>query len=229
MQFGYPMTLWGRVPTMIYTAMLTSVGIFQSALLNSTFRFLVRPRAGTTVNQLILLAVAAYLLLGGVFAVAGNLLETSAPGSFVDSGAPDRPLVGQGMLYASYVTLSTLGYGEILPVSTWARSWARSLASLEAVTGTLFLAIVIARLVGAYSSDEASAAAGANRLISSPGVSLRPVGRWGTTRCCGRRSRTRRSACRSGGTVRPAVCRRRAVRPASCRNAAAGRPRSGPR
>jgi len=98
MQFGYPMTLWGRVPTMIYTAMLTSVGIFQSALLNSTFRFLVRPRAGTTVNQLILLAVAAYLLLGGVFAVAGNLLETSAPGSFVDSGAPDRPLVGQGML-----------------------------------------------------------------------------------------------------------------------------------
>jgi len=203
MQFGYPITLWGRVPTMIYTAgyagmiyfglnlvrdekvrlvpfvvlaglttlgggwfsldqssrlalaaMLASVGLFQLALLTSTFRFLVRPRAGTTVSQLILLAVSAYLLLGGVFAVAGNLLETSAPGSFVDNGAPDRPLVWQGMLYASYVTLSTLGYGDILPVNPWARS----LASLEAVTGTLFLAIVIARLVGAYSSDDAQAA-----------------------------------------------------------------------
>ncbi len=133
--------------------MLASVGMFQLALLTSTFRFLVRPRAGTTVNQLILLAVAGYLLLGGVFAVAGNLLETAAPGSFADNGAPDRPLVWQGMLYASYVTLSTLGYGDILPVGPWARS----LASLEAVTGTLFLAIVIARLVGAYSSDDAQA------------------------------------------------------------------------
>ena len=197
MQFGYPVTFWGRVPTMIYMAgyagmiyfglnlvrdervrmspfvilagltvlgggwfsfdqssrwallaMLASVGIFQLALLGSTFRFLIRPRSGTTVTQLILLAVAAYLLLGGVFAVTGNVLETMAPGSFVDNAAPDRPLVWQGLLYASYVTLSTLGYGEILPVS----AWARSLASLEAVTGTLFLAVVIARLVGAYSA-----------------------------------------------------------------------------
>ena len=204
MQFGYPITLWGRVPNMIYMAgyagmiyfglnlvreekvrlapfvllagltvlgggwfsldqtsrwaliaMLFSVGVFQLALLTSTFRFLIRPRSGTTVTQLILLAVAAYLLLGGVFAVTGNLLETFEPGSFVDNGAPDRPLVWQGMLYASYVTLSTLGYGEILPVSPWARS----LASLEAVTGTLFLAIVIARLVGAYSGDTGGAPA----------------------------------------------------------------------
>ncbi len=203
MQFGYPITLWGRVPTMIYMAgyagmiyfglnlvrdervrmapflvlagltmlgggwfsldqtsrwallaMLASVGVFQLALLTATFRFLVSPRVGTTVTQLILLAVAAYLLLGGVFAVAGNLLETLEPGSFVDNGAPDRPLVWQGLLYASYVTLSTLGYGEILPVSPWARS----LASLEAVTGTLFLAIVVARLVGAYSADSAAPA-----------------------------------------------------------------------
>lgn len=200
MQFGYPITLRGTVPNMIYMAgyavmiwfglnlvreervrlapfivlagftvigggwfsldqtsrlallaMLASVGLFQTALLASTFRFLVRPRAGTTVTQLILLAVGAYLLLGGVFAVTANVLETLAPGSFVDGIAPDRALVWQSLLYASYVNLATLGYGDIVPVS----AWARSLASFEAVTGTLFLAIVIARLVGAYSADEA--------------------------------------------------------------------------
>lgn len=125
-------------------AMLASVGAFQLALLVSLFLLILSPRYQASPAQLLLAAVAAYLLLGGVFAIAFNLVETASPGSFVDSAAPDRPLVWQGLLYASYVTLATLGYGEVLPISPWARS----LTTLATVTGTLFIATVIARLVG---------------------------------------------------------------------------------
>jgi voltage-gated potassium channel Kch len=48
--------------------------------------------------------------------------------------------------YYSYVTLTTLGYGDITPISTQARS----LALLEAIMGPLYLAILVARLVGIH-------------------------------------------------------------------------------
>jgi len=51
-------------------------------------------------------------------------------------------------LYFSLVTLTTLGYGDIVPV----RPFARSLATLEAAAGILYIAITVARLVAAYQS-----------------------------------------------------------------------------
>ncbi len=48
------------------------------------------------------------------------------------------------MIYFSNVTLTTLGYGDILPLS----NLARMLANLEAMAGQLYVAIVIARMVG---------------------------------------------------------------------------------
>lgn len=56
-------------------------------------------------------------------------------------------------LYYSFVTLTTLGFGDITPVT----ARARSLAVLEAVTGVLFVALLIARLVGMYSRQESKA------------------------------------------------------------------------
>lgn len=127
------------------TFMLATVGLFQLALLSTVFRLVLRAGKNFVPTvELLLAALSAYLLLGGVFAVAFNMLETFVPGSFVDAGAPDRPLVWQGLMYASYVTLTTLGFGDVVAVG----QWARSLVTLEAVLGTLFLAIVIARLVG---------------------------------------------------------------------------------
>ncbi|HMF13670.1 MAG TPA: potassium channel family protein, partial [Gemmataceae bacterium] len=49
----------------------------------------------------------------------------------------------------SFVTLTTLGYGDIVPVSPIART----LASLEAITGQLFLAVLVARLVGLHIAE----------------------------------------------------------------------------
>ena len=56
-----------------------------------------------------------------------------------------RNLLGQ-FSYYSYVTLSTLGYGDITPITRVARSW----SALEAIVGQLYLAVVLARVVALY-------------------------------------------------------------------------------
>ena len=52
-------------------------------------------------------------------------------------------------MYFSFITLTTVGYGDITPIS----NVARTLAMLESMTGTLFVAVLIARLVSLYSSS----------------------------------------------------------------------------
>jgi hypothetical protein len=99
-------------------------------------------------------AICFYLLLGVIWALLFALVELARPGSFLDGGHPlstaatgHRSLVPT-LLYLSLVTLSTLGYGDILPVTPPARM----LAALEAVIGPLYLAVLIARLVGLHAS-----------------------------------------------------------------------------
>lgn len=71
------------------------------------------------------------------------LVERFQPGSF-RSSSPDAALGGPEFTFPSFVTLTSVGYGDILPAS----GFARSLASLEAVAGQVYLAIFVARLVG---------------------------------------------------------------------------------
>lgn len=98
-------------------------------------------RAGPITFHRIQGAVAAYLLLGVLWAHAYALVASVRPGAFSGSlSAADGP---RAFFYLSFVTLTTVGYGDILPV----HPVARSLAMLEAVTGPLYLAILIARLV----------------------------------------------------------------------------------
>jgi len=90
-------------------------------------------------------ALSAYLLAGIFFGVLFHAVERVWPGSFTASGAiGEFPLFDA--IYFSFVTLATLGYGDLVPVS----GVARGLAVIEAVAGQLFLAVMIARLVGSY-------------------------------------------------------------------------------
>ena len=90
-------------------------------------------------------AVAVYLLLGVAWALAFSVLERLVPGTFVFTSTGDQiDLVD--LLYFSFTTLTTLGYGDITPASPVARIW----ANLEAVTGVLYLAVLVARLVSLY-------------------------------------------------------------------------------
>ena len=56
----------------------------------------------------------------------------------------------QTFIYYSYSTLTTLGYGDILPI----QPWARAAATLEAILGVLYITIIMARLVGLYATSE---------------------------------------------------------------------------
>ena len=95
---------------------------------------------GAVTADRIMGAVALYLLLGIGWSVAYELVSVHVPGAFTGDTpgrGPDR------WLYFSFVTLTTVGYGDITPV---ARA-ARSLAALEALVGQLYPAIILARLV----------------------------------------------------------------------------------
>ncbi|UCF20549.1 MAG: two pore domain potassium channel family protein [Gemmatimonadota bacterium] len=100
-------------------------------------------------------AAAVYLLLAILWAVGFDIVETLRPGSLtlgVDGDAIPGDNVFRALLYFSFVTISTLGYGDITP----ATEAARILAILEAVLGQLFLVLVVARLVGLYTADQYS-------------------------------------------------------------------------
>lgn len=91
----------------------------------------------------ILAAVCIYLLIGAVFVPVYGLLETLEPHSFRDAGREGDVTDWQQFVYYSYVTLNTVGFGDIRPVG----NWARSLSNLEAMTGVLYVAILISQLV----------------------------------------------------------------------------------
>ena len=86
-------------------------------------------------------AIAVYLLFGIGWAHAYHITAMLHPGSFQSTAGEMTSVVDWA--YFSYVTLSTVGYGDITPV----RPIARALAMAEALTGQLYLAITIARLV----------------------------------------------------------------------------------
>lgn len=93
-------------------------------------------------------SLSAYLLIGLIWSVAYSSLAVVDPAAFRLPGADETMRLGRGgavnPLYFSFVTLTTLGYGDIVPVSPTART----LAVLEAVVGQLLLVVLVARLIG---------------------------------------------------------------------------------
>jgi hypothetical protein len=95
-------------------------------------------------------SIAAYLMLGLMWTVAYWLVDQLTPGgafSF-NTTSGSRSIDGFTGFYFSFITLSTVGYGDITPISRLARL----LAAMEAMTGLLYVAVLIARLVSLYSS-----------------------------------------------------------------------------
>jgi hypothetical protein len=104
-------------------------------------------------------ALSVYLLLGVLWALAFglvDLLEPSAFGSTLKSGSAFVFRTGGRItntaVYFSFTTLTTLGYGDIVPVAPAAQT----LATLEALIGQLYLAVLIARLVGLHIAESMS-------------------------------------------------------------------------
>ncbi len=121
---------------------------FQGTVILVLLRYIFRAQKVT--RDVLFAAVTVYLLLGALFVPIYGTLELLQSGSFVDNAAAGGPVFWQQLVYYSYVTLTTAGYGDLLPVS----AWARSLATVEAVMGVLYLAILMARLVALYAARE---------------------------------------------------------------------------
>ncbi len=92
-------------------------------------------------------AITGYLMLGLTWAWSYGLVDHMWPGSFRSAAGTVGPLVGPDYVFLSFITLTSVGYGDIVPLG----GHARSLAMLEAIVGQMYLAIFMARLVGLYS------------------------------------------------------------------------------
>ncbi|MEE9159511.1 MAG: potassium channel family protein [Gammaproteobacteria bacterium] len=96
-------------------------------------------------------AICVYLMMGLTWAFIYSVIEFLAPGSFTINKVPlslggDRYYEIPLFLYYSFVTLTTLGYGDITPLTPPARAF----SYVEAIIGQIFVAVLIARLVGLH-------------------------------------------------------------------------------
>ena len=131
---------------------LTAGLILIAFVVANLLRFVLR---APSVNADVLCAsISAYLMLGLMWTLAYWLVDQLTPGgafSF-NTNAGTRSINGFTGFYFSFITLSTVGYGDITPVSRIAR-W---LAAMEAMTGLLYVAVLIARLVSLYSTPKSN-------------------------------------------------------------------------
>jgi len=134
-------------PFFVYGSLLSLIGFLLVAI-----TFTLRQVAiGTDISaNRIAGAVCVYLLLGVIWALAYATLELAAPGSFAGFAAwTDRGFDSE-WIYFSFVTMTTLGYGDLLPIS----ATARAMAYMQTVFGQFYIAILVAGLVGVYISRE---------------------------------------------------------------------------
>jgi hypothetical protein len=139
-----PATLWFNHPALSAATLgvSTLIGLFAAA---SALRFAMR--AESVDAEHLYAALSAYLLAGIFFGLVYWSLEQIGPGSFAAVGDLSR----MSSIYFSFVTLATIGYGDIVPRT----DVARGLTIVEGVGGQLFLVVLVARLVSLYARGKA--------------------------------------------------------------------------
>lgn len=127
----------------MHVASLLAQAAFHGFVVVCLLRYVMRDDVMTP-DELWAIAVL-YVLLAFVFAYLYAVVEFLAPGAFFvnPSNSPDGEVGWWELLYFSFTCLTSVGFGEITPVS----DLARSLVMIQQVTGVLYLAIVISRLI----------------------------------------------------------------------------------
>ena len=128
---------------------IVAIGLFTAFVLQQIFR------AGPITADRIRGSILAYLLLGIVWCLAYQLVNVLVPDAFrfPDTQTQMYGRLNHHLVYFSFITLTTVGYGDITPVSPVART----LATAEGLIGQLYPAILIARLVSLELSQRQSA------------------------------------------------------------------------
>ena len=138
-----------EMPIMEFTTLVLVVPFFIYVTITTLYRVL----GGKEVSlDKLFGAAAVYLLMGLTWSVAYAVIEIIRPGNFFIpvTSSPDGTLTWLDFIYYSFTTLTTLGYGDMTPIT----HQARSLAILEAVSGVLYVAFLVARLVSMYQSGK---------------------------------------------------------------------------
>jgi hypothetical protein len=128
--------------------------VFLTYIIINLLRFILRaPRVNT---EVLCAGIAGYLLMGLLWIMAYLLVAKITPDAFAMSGGPtdQHTMDGFTAFYFSFATLTTIGYGDITPVSRVARM----LSVMEAVTGMFYVALLISRLVALHTSNPPSPA-----------------------------------------------------------------------
>jgi hypothetical protein len=100
-------------------------------------------------------AITVYVLIAYVWGAAYLLLENLQPGALALNTVwhPNHTIDWSDCMFFSFVTLTSVGYGDMVPITTQARS----LSILEAVSGIMYVAVLVARLVGLYAAGKTEA------------------------------------------------------------------------
>src|SRR5207244_8406713 len=135
-------------PDLIPPAVFLVAGLILIAfVVGNLLRFVFRAPSVNT--EVLCASISAYLMLGLMWTMAYWLVDQLTPGGAFafNTNTEKQSMKGFNAFYFSFITLSTVGYGDITPVSRMAR-W---LAAMEAMTGLLYVAVLISRLVSLYS------------------------------------------------------------------------------
>ncbi len=127
--------------------------VYLTLLIYSFTQFVLNARKVT--SRLISATLCLYLLMGTLWGVVYDVLDMLMPGSYSGdllANAVDATARFQHFQYFSFVTLTTLGYGDILPET----EGAAALCQTEAIIGQFFMAVLVARLVGIQVSQQFS-------------------------------------------------------------------------
>ena len=126
--------------------------VFGLFVVGNLLRFVLNAPSVNT--EVLCASISAYLLLGLLWTLGYWLIAELVPDAFAfnASTVADRSMKGLNGLYFSFITLSTVGYGDITPVS----KVARMLAAAEATTGLLYVAVLIARLVALHATRKSN-------------------------------------------------------------------------
>jgi len=131
------------------------IGLCGASILSVVFR------ADRVTLDGIFASVVAYQMLGLLFAQIYTMLLLGNPASLhlPDSVTPSDEPMQLEMIYFSFVTLATLGYGDIVPDT----NFARSVTIIEAIIGQFYVAVVVAVLVSAFVAQHLTELAEKNR------------------------------------------------------------------
>lgn len=137
-------TSWINAPILNYTSLSVNIIFFQIVVFKLIIQIAKSKKADASV---IFDSINGYLMLGLLFVTWVAIAIQFDPGSF--NFSVEHPTT-QDIIYFVFVTMTTLGYGDITPVLPFAKS----LSILISTSGQIYVAVIIAMLVGKYAASQ---------------------------------------------------------------------------